>query len=587
MLAYLVFRDGAKWTDVFRLLPGQTVTIGRAPSNQIIIKDDRCSRYHAEVILTEGSWKTRDLDSRNGTILNNRQITGQIELTPGDVIKIGRSQLAFVHDLSKAFPDSSSLIVKEFRENYLEDPSRVEPISREPVVVRETCGKNAFLDPETLPKEPVASLASAALRLLQLSHRTSSADSQAQLGETALEIVADAIEFNLGAVLIFPQEGGVAPPTGEELEIVARRTTGDARYDRPPGSLVGAVLKNNEAVLAGEKVHAICAPIQHDDQIYGVLHFSAPAEGADWGTSELEFALAAGDAVGSSFENLIRRENLAYRVDRMRDENQQLREGLSAESEIIGKSLAIGRVTERITAVAASELPVLIQGERGVGKELVARAVHFASNRNKGPFLSLSCATLDETELESALFGHEKDSFADAGGRKIGKLEAADQGTILVGEIGETPPDVQAKLLRVLEGHPFERLGGSEPIKAEFRLIATTKMDLDREVSEGRFRQDLYLRLHASEIVVPTLRQRTEDVPMLGEYFLSLFRASMGRRLKGFTPEAMEAMTTYRWPGNVRELKNVIERAVLLARGEYLDVDDLRFTSQAPVPETE
>ena len=230
---------------------------------------------------------------------------------------------------------------------------------------------------------------------------------------------------------------------------------------------------------------------------------------------------------------------------------------------------------------------MLIRGESGVGKELVARAVHFSSPRKKGPFVCLNCAALSETLLESELFGHEKGAFTGATERKIGKFEAADKGTLMLDEIGEMSPKTQAKFLRVLEGHPFERVGGSEPIKVDVRVIAATNRDLEKDVAEGTFRRDLYFRLHVLEIVVPALRKRPEDIPELAEYFLHRFVAETGRKIKGFTPRAMEEMLRYRWPGNVRELKNVIERAVVLTRSEYIDHDDLVLSTLRTAGDTD
>ena len=229
---------------------------------------------------------------------------------------------------------------------------------------------------------------------------------------------------------------------------------------------------------------------------------------------------------------------------------------------------------------------MLIRGESGVGKELVARAVHFSSPRKKGPFCVLNCAALSESLLESELFGHERGAFTGATERKIGKFEAADGGTLMLDEIGEMSPTIQAKFLRVLEGHPFERVGGSEPINVDVRVIAATNRDLERDVAEGSFRRDLYFRLRVLEIVVPALRKRPEDIPELAHHFLMRFNAETGRKIRGFGSDAMEQMLRYRWPGNVRELKNVVERAVVLARGEIIEMEDLALSKLSTAGDT-
>ena len=302
---------------------------------------------------------------------------------------------------------------------------------------------------------------------------------------------------------------------------------------------------------------------------------------------DLEFTLAVADTVAVALENLVRRQELAENLSQIRDENLQLRERLGEESEIIGNSPAMESVNRELSRAAPSRATILIRGESGVGKELVARAVHFASPRKKGPFVCLNCAALTESLLESELFGHERGAFTGATERKIGKFEAADTGTLMLDEIGEMSPTIQAKFLRVLEGHPFERVGGAAAIKVDVRVIAATNRDLERAVSEGHFRRDLYFRLHVLEITVPALRKRPEDIPILAHYFLQRFNAETGRRIRGFTPAATEQIAIYRWPGNVRELKNVIERAVVLTRGEVIDVEDLTLTKLSTAGDTQ
>ncbi len=287
------------------------------------------------------------------------------------------------------------------------------------------------------------------------------------------------------------------------------------------------------------------------------------------------------DTLAVALQNLSRRQELAENLNQIRDENEQLRERLGVQSEIIGRSKPMRRVSEEIARAAPTNATVLVRGESGVGKELVARALHFSSPRAKGPFVCLNCAALSETLLESELFGHERGAFTGAQSRKIGKFEASHHGTLMLDEIGEMSPAIQAKFLRVLEGHPFERVGGSEPVKVDVRVVAATNRDLESDVSEHRFRRDLYFRLHVLEIVVPPLRKRPEDIVEIAHYFLERFGRETGRRHVGYTPRALEHLQRYRWPGNVRELKNVVERAVVLARGDMIDVGDLMLSKLA------
>ncbi|MCS6949570.1 MAG: sigma-54 dependent transcriptional regulator [Armatimonadota bacterium] len=234
-------------------------------------------------------------------------------------------------------------------------------------------------------------------------------------------------------------------------------------------------------------------------------------------------------------------------------------------SGIVGNSAPMQEVYQMIRKVASSNATVLIRGESGTGKELVAKAIHRNSSRAKGPFIAVSCAALPETLLESELFGHEKSAFTGATTQRQGRFELAHGGTLFLDEIGEVSLAIQVKLLRVLQEHAFERLGGNKTIKVDVRLIAATNKDLKQMVEQRTFREDLYYRLHVIEIYLPPLRERREDIPLLVEHFLRRYNEENGRRLQAATPEALEALMRYHWPGNVRELENTIERAVVLA----------------------
>jgi Nif-specific regulatory protein len=241
------------------------------------------------------------------------------------------------------------------------------------------------------------------------------------------------------------------------------------------------------------------------------------------------------------------------------------------------------RVRRAIERSAPTNATVLIRGESGVGKELVARAIHMRSPRREGPLVCLNCAALAPTLLESELFGHEKGAFTGATERKIGKFEAANGGTLLLDEIGEMSPELQAKFLRVLEGQPFERLGGNKPIHTSVRVIAATNRDLEQAVRDKQFRADLYFRLRVIEIDVPPLRERLGDVPLLAEHFLETFRQHADRRIDGFAPQTLELLSRYTWPGNIRELRNVIERAVVLGLGATIAPDDVSLAPLVPI----
>ncbi|MCL2341053.1 MAG: sigma-54 dependent transcriptional regulator [Proteobacteria bacterium] len=254
---------------------------------------------------------------------------------------------------------------------------------------------------------------------------------------------------------------------------------------------------------------------------------------------------------------------------------QDIGQPFGDDGRIIGKSAPMQQLWEMIAHVAPTEATVLINGESGTGKELVAAALHHKSPRHKGPLVKVNCAALAETLLESELFGHERGAFTGADRRREGRFVQAQGGTLFLDEIGETSPGMQAKLLRVLQEHELQRVGGQETIRVDVRILCATNRDLEEEVASGRFREDLYYRLNVVELWVPPLRERHGDIPLLANYFFRSFAEKNGRAVSGITPECMDVLNRYPWPGNVRELEHSIERGVILMRGEYLDIGTL------------
>ena len=259
-------------------------------------------------------------------------------------------------------------------------------------------------------------------------------------------------------------------------------------------------------------------------------------------------------------------------------ENRALRArlaSLSDEHNIVGQSEALRKVIDLVRQVARSDATVLLTGQSGTGKELFARMLLEASDRAKAPFIAINCAALPDSILEAELFGYEKGAFTGANQRRIGRFEAAHQGTLFLDEIGELSPQVQVKLLRVLQEGSFERLGSNTPINVNVRIIAATHRDLEEEMKNGTFREDLFYRLNVVNIHIPPLKRRREDIPLLAEHFLMRYREKNQRDISGISPEALDRLSAYDWPGNVRELENIIERAVVLDRDRLIDVDDL------------
>jgi DNA-binding NtrC family response regulator len=274
---------------------------------------------------------------------------------------------------------------------------------------------------------------------------------------------------------------------------------------------------------------------------------------------------------------VIRKELASHQL---RQENRDLREALGrryAYKNIVAKSDKMQAVLGLVERVAPTNSTVLIGGESGVGKDLVARAIHEHSQRAGGPFVKINSTAIPETLLESELFGYEKGAFSGATNSKPGKFEVANNGTLFLDEIGDVPASIQVKLLRVLQDREFERLGGTKTLKVDVRLVAATNRDLRAALEEGTFREDLYYRLNVVAIDIPPLRERKEDVPPLAEFFLDKYSRESNKQIQGITPPAMKLLMDHHWPGNVRELQNVIERAVTLSAGSTLDVADVHI----------
>ncbi len=343
------------------------------------------------------------------------------------------------------------------------------------------------------------------------------------------------------------------------------------------------------ASVIGLKSH-LMLPLKAGGTVLGCLGMGTFREFRDW-PAELVSSLTI---LAGAFASALLRRQALERLHAIEDVNRSLREevrelrdrldaetfffqkaGLRAQGfdEIVGTSAALSKVLHHIEQVAAADSPVLLLGETGTGKDLVARAIHERSRRKSRPLVAINCAALPDALIESELFGYEKGAFTGAVARTLGRFEMAHGGLILLDEIGELPLGVQAKLLRVLEGGTFERLGSSRTIKVDVRVIAATNRDLAKEVREGRFRADLYYRLNVFPITIPPLRERAEDVPLLVWHFINERQGALGRTIKRVPERLMRALETYAWPGNIRELENVIERALIVTTGPSLVID--------------
>lgn len=574
--AFLVIHRDDGFGDVFPLRAGQRCTIGRASSSRIVLKDDMCSREHAEVRFGDGRWYLRDLGSLNGTRANGRTVRDDVPLSPGDEFELGNTRLMFVENMSQlpvlpkgppAQPQNNLEIRARLSETHYH---RGKP-----------SGDTAPVG-STVARRPPA-YESHLARLYRLALEMGAAENEEDLVRLVLDGLMEMVKSDVGAVLFLSDDGDLT------LQADRHRDGQFPKYQKVSQFVSSEVLNSREAILAEDVSQdrhlrvresltdlqvssLICTPILFREQLFGLIHLYCldPEDRLD--NDDLDLSLAVANQLGMALFQMRRREKLSA-------SNRNLRDQLRVETELVGSSESLKTIESQIGRVAETQATVLIRGESGVGKELVARAIHYNSRRADGPFICLNCAALTESLLESELFGHEKGAFTGATERMIGKFESANLGTIFLDEIGEMALSTQAKFLRVLEGHPFERVGGNAPIRVDVRVVAATNRPLEDAVRAGTFRRDLFFRLQVVEIQVPPLRERLADVPILAEHFLSKFVKETGRKIKGFTSDAIAKLMAYHWPGNVRELRNVIERAVALAAGPTLDAADIWLSS--------
>jgi formate hydrogenlyase transcriptional activator len=307
--------------------------------------------------------------------------------------------------------------------------------------------------------------------------------------------------------------------------------------------------------------------------------------------SDVDFLTQVAGQAAIAIENATAFQQIAQLKDQLAEEKLYLQDEIRTErnfGEIIGDDPAFRRVLEQCATVAPTEASVMILGETGTGKELIARAIHDLSGRRERTFVKLNCAAIPTGLLESELFGHERGAFTGAIAQKVGRFELANKGTLFLDEVGDIPLELQPKLLRALQEHEFERLGGVRTIKVDVRLVAATNRDLSQMIASREFRSDLYYRLSVFPLSLPPLRERTGDIPKLVRYFTQKYAQRMNKRIQAIPSAAMEALVSYAWPGNVRELENLIERAVILTRGSSLEIPlaELRAASEAAIPVT-
>ncbi|MGH9378656.1 MAG: sigma 54-interacting transcriptional regulator [Terriglobia bacterium] len=336
--------------------------------------------------------------------------------------------------------------------------------------------------------------------------------------------------------------------------------------------------------LLDVRVKAGCwLPLISHERALGTLSVASRSEGA-YARVNLSLLSRIAGQVALAIDNAVAFRQIAELNDRLAGEKQYLENELGAEyDEIVGESASLKRVLRQVETVAATDATVLIRGETGTGKELIARAVHNLSGRRERTFVKLNCAAIPSGLLESEIFGHERGAFTGAFAQKTGRLELAHRGTFFLDEVGDMPLELQPKLLRALQEREFERVGGTRTIPVDVRLVAATNQDLEEMVKERRFRSDLYYRLKVFPVVIPPLRERPEDIPILAHYFTQKYALQMGKHIQSIAPKSLQALSGWHWPGNIRELENLIERAVILSRGPELEIPLAEFETNGDI----
>jgi Nif-specific regulatory protein len=391
--------------------------------------------------------------------------------------------------------------------------------------------------------------------LLMLDPRTRKLYFKVAIGERREEVRK--YELNIGQGI-----AGIVAQTGEPLLIPD--VTKDPRWYKQISESIGF------------QTHSIaCVPMKVGNEVIGVVEIIDKEDGSPIQDEDMKLLTVFAELASVAISN-------ARKIHQVQKENRDLKEELWNKYRIIGESESLQKVVSDAFKVANSKTSTLILGESGTGKELLGRLIHLVGARKDKPMIILNCAALPETLLEAELFGYEKGSFTGALTRKIGKFELADEGTLFLDEIGEMTQGMQAKLLGVLQEGVFYRVGGNVPIVVDVRIISATNKDISKEVAEGRFREDLFYRLNVVQIHMPALRTRKEDIPLLADYFLNIFKQERGASQLSISEAAMQKMLEYDWPGNVRELRNALERGVVMGNGKEVLPEDLPISGGRP-----
>jgi two-component system response regulator HydG len=523
--------------------------LGRDWQCKVVLNDPQCSRVHAEIFRDEDGWWVRDNQSSNGTQVNGQTID-QARLIEGTEIRIGGSTFTFSESHKKergAAPGGEK---------------RPQSTGQLTIVLDKSMKAEAGLS-STLDFLKGQDWGQDFFYLFQMSVKLLSIDDPEQVIEICMKRLADRTKAEIAGFLWLSDSGKLTPKLvfpveqSEKLEL-------DADLTRRVVSEKHAI--RVEYDTADEVADSICVPLVSDDEVIGAIHLYRQSQ--PFQDSAFELSVAVSNIMVRSLASANRHTSLAA-------EHSRLVQKSATFDELLGESPSMLELKSKITRVAKASGCVLVRGESGSGKELVARAIHRASPRANRPMLSVNCAAIPRDLMESQLFGHKKGSFTSADRDHTGWFQQADLGTLFLDEIGELTLEGQAKLLRTLEGHPFLPVGGTEEVNVDVRVICATNRDLKDFVAEKRFREDLFYRLSVYELYIPPLRDREGDIQMLIDFFHDHFRNQHGKLKIKLSKAANARLLAYHWPGNVRQLRNVIDSAIVMAEGNEIGLSDL------------
>ncbi|MEE8603895.1 MAG: sigma 54-interacting transcriptional regulator [Candidatus Aminicenantaceae bacterium] len=546
----------------------KVIKIGRKPSNDVSLSDPFISREHAEIeVLENGGYELRDLGGENPVKVNGK-IISQHRLRDGDKLTMGQSLLIFKTDTPVASASVAMLAAEDLSEKAVEiaslDAKKTMPFSLDKVDTKD-----------------VVSLQRDHQRLMLLYDFSKAVNSHLEDQDEMLEEIMNAALKTLEA-----ERGFIALVDENTRELaceLVRSETGSELSEKLEVSrtIVHKVLKEGVSIMTVnaqedtqfEKAKsirqynirsAICAPLLFREEILGVVYLDNRGSVGSFSQDDQMFLIALCHQAGVALGN-------ARLHRRVVQENVWLENTLKPKFQILGEAEKMKRVFDIIKKVAPTNITVLVQGETGTGKELVAKAIHTLSPRREFAFVPVNCAAIPRELIESELFGHEKGAFTGATSAREGKFQSAHGGTIFLDEIGDMSLDLQAKILRILEDKELQRVGGNKSISVDVRIIAATNKDLAKAVEEGTFREDLFYRLNVVAVMLPPLKERKKDIIPLAEYFIA-------GRVKKISSKAKRLLESYDWPGNIRELRNCVDRAVVLGDGKVIQPEDLPYT---------